>query len=206
MNVRSYLFCNLNTAACLAAVYVFGSLATAVAEPPPLPPIVELTAFPAKLELSGIRDSRRILVSGKTADGQMVDLTLEAKLAPQGDAISVDDDGYVSPRKEGTAQLTVQAAGKEIAVAVEVKDAKPTPVSFVREIQPSMSKVGCNAGTCHGAQEGKNGFKLSLFGKDSGEHIVEIFLLRSIGLEPTCMSIAPESRIKKATFTAASEN
>ena len=29
-----------------------------------------------------------------------------------------------------------------------------------------MSKLGCNAGTCHGAQKGKNGFKLSLRGYD----------------------------------------
>src|SRR5580658_2057923 len=106
MNVRSNIIgsltmSSLKSAACLAAVCVFGSLSQADAEPPPLPPIVELSAFPAKLELNGIRDSRRILVSGKTADGQSVDLTLEAKLAPEGDAIAVGDDGYVSPKKEG---------------------------------------------------------------------------------------------------------
>src|SRR5204863_5957451 len=84
----------------------------------------------------------------------------------EGDAISVEDYGYVSPRKEGAAKLIIKAAGKELAIPVEVKDAKSTPVSFVREIQPSMSKVGCNAGTCHGAQEGKNGFKLTLRGYD----------------------------------------
>ena len=31
---------------------------------------------------------------------------------------------------------------------------------------PSMSKLGCNAGTCHGSDGGKNGFKLSLRGYD----------------------------------------
>ncbi|MBI3861828.1 MAG: DUF1553 domain-containing protein [Planctomycetia bacterium] len=136
------------------------------AEPPALPPIVELATFPAKLELNGVRDSRRVLVSGKTADGLTVDLTIGSQFAADGEAIALDKDGYVSPRKEGTARLIVKAAGKEIAVPVEVKDAKPVPVSFVREIQPSMSKVGCNAGTCHGAQEGKNGFKLTLRGYD----------------------------------------
>src|SRR5207237_6967679 len=39
-------------------------------------------------------------------------------------------------------------------------------VSFVRDVMPAMSKLGCNAGTCHGAAEGKNGFKLSLRGYD----------------------------------------
>jgi hypothetical protein len=31
---------------------------------------------------------------------------------------------------------------------------------------PVLSKAGCNAGTCHGAAKGKNGFKLSLRGYD----------------------------------------
>ena len=30
-----------------------------------------------------------------------------------------------------------------------------------------ISKLGCNAGTCHGAKDGKNGFKLSLRGYDT---------------------------------------
>src|SRR5262249_20932222 len=41
-------------------------------------------------------------------------------------------------------------------------------VSFVRDVMPSMSKIGCNAGTCHGSAQGKNGFKLSLRGYDAG--------------------------------------
>jgi hypothetical protein len=39
-------------------------------------------------------------------------------------------------------------------------------VSFVRDVQPLLSKMGCNAGTCHGSKEGKAGFKLSLRGYD----------------------------------------
>ena len=166
MNARWNLFRLLTAVASLAVLCHVGSQSRLVAEPPPVPPIVGLSVFPAKLELNGIRDSRRILVSGKTADGQLVDLTLDAQITAEGDAIAVESDSYVSPRKVGSARLIVKAAGNEIAVAVEVKDAQPTPVSFVREIQPSMSKVGCNAGTCHGAQEGKNGFKLTLRGYD----------------------------------------
>ena len=40
------------------------------------------------------------------------------------------------------------------------------PVSFVNDIQPLLSKAGCNSGGCHGKQAGRNGFKLSLFGFD----------------------------------------
>src|SRR5262249_40403106 len=42
----------------------------------------------------------------------------------------------------------------------------PFEVNFVRDVMPTMSKLGCNAGTCHGSQKGKNGFKLSLRGYD----------------------------------------
>ena len=38
--------------------------------------------------------------------------------------------------------------------------------SFTRDVDPVLSRVGCNAGTCHGAAKGKNGFKLSLRGYD----------------------------------------
>src|SRR5204862_4671427 len=35
-------------------------------------------------------------------------------------------------------------------------------IDFIRDVSPIISRLGCNAGTCHGAKEGKNGFKLSL--------------------------------------------
>ncbi|MGE3806899.1 MAG: DUF1549 and DUF1553 domain-containing protein [Gemmataceae bacterium] len=43
--------------------------------------------------------------------------------------------------------------------------AGPT-VSFRNEVMAVLSKAGCNMGTCHGNQNGKNGFKLSLRGQD----------------------------------------
>src|SRR5207237_7262476 len=39
-------------------------------------------------------------------------------------------------------------------------------VSFVRDVMPVISRMGCNAGTCHGSAQGKNGFQLSLRGYD----------------------------------------
>ncbi|RPI81780.1 MAG: DUF1549 domain-containing protein, partial [Planctomycetaceae bacterium] len=121
---------------------------------------------PAKLELKGVRDSQRVLVTGKTADGLSIDLTSEAKLTLTGDVATIESDGYISPVRVGIATLVVTAAGHRAEVPVHVFDATPAPVSFVREVQAAMSKVGCNAGTCHGAQDGKNGFKLTLRGYD----------------------------------------
>ena len=43
--------------------------------------------------------------------------------------------------------------------------AEPVP-SFRQDIMPILFRAGCNAGTCHGAAKGKDGFMLSLFGYD----------------------------------------
>src|SRR5262245_32686837 len=37
-------------------------------------------------------------------------------------------------------------------------------VNFERHVMGLFSKMGCNAGSCHGSFQGKNGFRLSLFG------------------------------------------
>src|ERR1044071_5086742 len=39
-------------------------------------------------------------------------------------------------------------------------------VSFLNDIEPILTRAGCNAGSCHGQQFGKGGFKLSLAGYD----------------------------------------
>jgi hypothetical protein len=40
------------------------------------------------------------------------------------------------------------------------------PVSFRNDVMAVLSKAGCNQGPCHGNQNGKGGFKLSLRGED----------------------------------------
>ena len=39
-------------------------------------------------------------------------------------------------------------------------------ISFRNHVQPVLAKAGCNAGACHGAAAGQNGFRLSLRGYD----------------------------------------
>lgn len=42
----------------------------------------------------------------------------------------------------------------------------PTEPFFSRHIVPLLSRLGCNAGACHGMVQGKGGLRLSLFGVD----------------------------------------
>ncbi|WP_337173446.1 DUF1549 and DUF1553 domain-containing protein [Paludisphaera sp.] len=45
--------------------------------------------------------------------------------------------------------------------------AEPSPtVTFERDVQPILTRAGCNAGACHGKASGQNGFRLSLQGFD----------------------------------------
>ena len=40
-------------------------------------------------------------------------------------------------------------------------------VTFERDVQPLLTRYGCNSGPCHGKSRGQNGFALSLLGFDS---------------------------------------
>ncbi len=133
---------------------------------PAIPAISALVVQPAALTLEDARDSRSVIVTGRTQAGYMVDLSPIAKLRAGSDLIRVGTDGVVMPLKAGKTTLIVMAAGKQIAVPVTVKSIAAPPVSFAREVMPVMSRVGCNAGLCHGSAKGKNGFKLSLRGYD----------------------------------------
>src|SRR5262245_54105645 len=42
----------------------------------------------------------------------------------------------------------------------------PAAESFRNDVMAVLSKAGCNQGSCHGNQNGKGGFKLSLRGED----------------------------------------
>ncbi len=44
----------------------------------------------------------------------------------------------------------------------------PAEAKFSRHVMPLFSKLGCNAGSCHGSVKGQNGFRLTLFGMDPG--------------------------------------
>ena len=148
----------------------------AAADAPKAPKIVELKVEPASVVLTGPRDARRIVVRGKAEDGAWYDLTRQAVTKVSGDYARIEA-GFVEPLKDGSGHIEITAGGQKAQLAVTVTgQASAAPVSFVRDIMPILGKSGCNAGTCHGAQKGRNGFKLSLRGYDPAfdhEQIVE---------------------------------
>src|SRR5262249_31467612 len=81
--------------------------------------------------------------------------------------VTISATGLIRPTEDGTGVLKCTIAGQSLDVPVSVRGQKDKyAANFIRDVMPVMSKIGCNAGTCHGSQKGKNGFKLSLRGYD----------------------------------------
>ncbi len=133
---------------------------------PQTPAIRSLRLEPKQLVLADGRDSRKVLVLGEVADGSWIDLTAVAQLKPDSKALAADADGYLSGLQAGKSTVTVTAAGKSARLEVEVRTLTSPEVGFVRDVEPILSRAGCNSGPCHGSAKGKNGFKLALRGYD----------------------------------------
>lgn len=168
--MRQRLFCVLCWIASLVALAALGGLrSTDGAET--IPSGVQVTSIeshPASIELNHRYDYRQVLLLGKTAGGEVVDLTRAAQLVQPAAFVSVSPNGIVTAKGDGQESISFRYADRTITIPVKVTNfAKPVEVSFLRDVQPILSKTGCNQGTCHGSKDGKNGFKLSLRGYDA---------------------------------------
>lgn len=160
--------------------------------------------LPASVSLTGARDARQLVVTGRYADGSARDLTgvADLRVEPAG-VVDLQEGGYLRPVANGTATVVVAANGTAVRVPVKVEGLeRPAPVSFRRDVMAAMNVGGCNMGACHGTPSGKNGFKLSLrgfdpaadylqltrdqFGRRTGKHSPDqsLLLLKGVGAVP----------------------
>ncbi len=151
--------------------------------------LASLEVRPKEIRLNHRFAYAQLLVTGRLASGETIDVTRmvepslsevsEVALASPGGVrtvalpsalspiVDVSRSGLVRPRGDGKAKLVLRLAGQSVEVPVTVLGVNSSPkVDFVHDIAPVLSRLGCNAGTCHGAAQGKVGFKLSLRGYD----------------------------------------
>ena len=129
--------------------------------------VVGLAVTPQSVQLNGLHSYAQVLVAVTLSTGDIVDGTRIAKLSLTGDAVALSSRGRLTALKDGSAELTVTLGDQSTKVPVSVAGlSTPQPVSFIRDVNPVLSRMGCNQGTCHGSKNGKNGFKLSLRGYD----------------------------------------
>ncbi|MCU0703411.1 MAG: DUF1553 domain-containing protein [Fimbriiglobus sp.] len=148
------------------AVTLFAALASAQDAKPA---VRGVSAFPAQLTIKGADDAPQLAISGERDSGKPVDVTGDAKYTvADARVVRVDDTGRVYPLANGSTEITIGYAGKVAKVPVSVSGMEtPQPISFTNEIEPVLTKLGCNSGGCHGKIQGQNGFRLSLLGFDA---------------------------------------
>ena len=129
---------------------------------------VVLIVDPAVVQLRGPQATYTLLVTGKTSDGRLFDLTHSAKYQSSQPAIAkVTSTGVIRGQADGKTEIIVEAAGKTAKVQVNVQGAKDQRIyHFENDIVPLISRFGCNSAGCHGNSGGQNGFKFSVFGFD----------------------------------------
>jgi hypothetical protein len=128
--------------------------------------VAKLEAKPATIALKNPFEYTQVLVSATLDNGDVIDVTRLAKLDLPS-IVKASPAGLVRPVADGKGTIQVAAGGKSLSIPVAVTGQKDRfSPSFVKDVNPALSKLGCNAGTCHGSLEGKNGFKLSLRGYD----------------------------------------
>ncbi|HEX3151021.1 MAG TPA: DUF1549 domain-containing protein [Gemmataceae bacterium] len=125
----------------------------------------EITSPTTRITLPDAYAGHQLVVAGGDRD-----VTREVKFTSTDPAIArVDATGYVNAVGNGSTTIHVQhTLGKlDIPVTVSGVGNGGRAVDFRTEVVPLLSKLGCNAGGCHGKASGQNGFKLSLFGFDT---------------------------------------
>ncbi len=129
--------------------------------------VTSLAIVPGDLAFYSPDRYLQVLATATLDDGTTADATGFVKWSVSAPAATVSDRGVLRPHLPGEAILTATLG--EVSAAAPVTYAAPeakAPVDFVQDVNPVITRLGCNMGTCHGAKDGKGGFKLSLRGYD----------------------------------------
>lgn len=131
----------------------------------------EIRLFPAEFRLHGPHSTQRLLLHHWEAEGasSVVDPS-SVQWQVSDPNIVVIEDSIAKPLANGSTTVTATVNGVTASAIVSVsglEDAESSQAwSFRHDVLPVLSKLGCNAGACHGALAGKGGFRLSLRGYD----------------------------------------
>ena len=121
----------------------------------------KLKATPATIRLRGRLSSQQVLLA-TSRDGVEVDLTRLAEFQSANESLlRIDGQGLITAIGSGRTEVVIRYEMNEVRLPVEILQGETwLPVTFEQDIQPVLTKMGCNAGTCHGKQRGQNGFQV----------------------------------------------
>ncbi|MDA8967745.1 DUF1549 domain-containing protein [bacterium] len=135
--------------------------------------VAKVLINPSKIEMLSPYDYTQLVVTAVMSDNTTRDITRTADIIIPSWA-TITTTGVVRAGDNGKGSVSVSYAGITSKIDMTAQGITPAKaddpnhgsVDFIRDVGPILSRLGCNQGTCHGAQKGKNGFKLSLRGYD----------------------------------------
>ncbi|TDU80820.1 cytochrome c [Prosthecobacter fusiformis] len=133
-----------------------------------LPSLTKLEIFPDKFSLETKRDFHQVVVMATFADATTRDVTLFSNLrVADANVASLKGDVLKPVADTGSTELIATLGTTTVKAPIALNAGhKDRPISFNLDVMPVFLRGGCNAGGCHGAARGKDGFRLSLFGMD----------------------------------------
>ena len=154
------------------AIRLLATLTAASALAAQQPPTFQaLRLVPSTLQLDRADDRAQVAVLATTDQGFTVDVTAQAQFELGANApANVQRDGQraiLVAARDGDGELVATLGALTARSPLRVRGAAvQPPTSFTHDVLPILTHAGCNAGGCHGAAAGKNGFALSLFAYD----------------------------------------
>ncbi len=146
-----------------------GSVAKISAKP------VRLAIAPSSVQLIGPRAVQRLLATAFFSDGSQQDVTDHATFINTSPKWATLVNGEVAAKADGNGYVAAKWSGLTAKAAISATGTHQEIVySFVNDVVPVLSRLGCSQGTCHGAAQGKGGFRLSLRGYAPEIDIVSI--------------------------------
>jgi hypothetical protein len=125
-----------------------------------------LTASPPKVSLRGFDAAAQLVLTATLTGDREQDVTgdVQYEVADRR-VVRVTSGGRVIPLADGDTEVTARYGDRAVRVPVHAEAVDESlPINFPNQIVPIFTKLGCNAGGCHGKASGQNGFKLSLLG------------------------------------------
>jgi hypothetical protein len=128
--------------------------------------VQSLGAYPPRISLEGSDYAAQLVLTAVLANGQAQDLTGDVQYEPADPTkVRISTAGRVIPLANGTTEIIARYADKVIRIPTSSTGVGvDRPINFSNQVVPIFTKLGCNAGGCHGKASGQNGFKLSLLG------------------------------------------
>jgi WD40 repeat protein/mono/diheme cytochrome c family protein len=137
------------------------------AEPRPASKIKSLAVSPSSAVIQGKAGYVQTVVTATLENGDRIDVTRSAKFTARAPIAQITPRGRIEPLADGKSSIEITIDGTRAELPLEVAGTKHAySADFIRDVNPVLTKLGCNQGTCHGSKEGKGGFKLSLRGYD----------------------------------------